>query len=100
MELIRSVVRDSEDSQITVYAQEKSFSDLEEAFLDFFNVKILSDPEAQRKVKQGVFSFAPFWGADLELVGQCEHRQPSLHFGCGAGDLLDRETLLFQRCSA
>ena len=83
-------LRGDEDIKIDVFAQEILFSDLEAAVLTQLDITILSDPEAQHRVKAGVFTFAPFWGSNLELLCQCRRRQPTLHLGLTTEFLLGR----------
>ena len=86
-------LRGDEDIKIDVFAQEILFSELEAAVLTQLDITILSDPEAQHRVKAGIFTFAPFWGSDLEMLCQCRRRQPTLHLGLTTEFLLGRQSL-------
>lgn len=84
-------MKDEDVLKFRVFAQELDWCDTELEMLDILHVQAVVDPEAQEMSGPGVFTFAPCCPADVELVAQCVHRQPSLHLGIPVCSMMERE---------
>ena len=76
---------------INVFSQELSMTDAELALLEFLNVQVLLDDQAQNMSNPKTFIFAPFCPADVEIVAQPKQHQPGLFIGIKLDGMIQRE---------
>ncbi|KAK6388831.1 hypothetical protein LTR65_007310 [Meristemomyces frigidus] len=77
--------------KIELYSQELKHTEVEVEMLDFLGIQSIMDDKAQQMSMPGVFIFAQACPAEVEMVAQCEHRQPSLFVGISTANMVDRE---------